>query len=159
MLGATALADFRSALRGSVLVRGDPEYDATRQLFNAMIDHRPTLVARCSGAADVVASVGFARAHGLAVSVRGGGHNVSGKAVVDDGLMIDLAPMKSCRIDRAGLTSFRAGPIRQFDGGASIRSGSTMAPSRKPAPPGPSAALQPAPRRMIGLENRRRSTS
>jgi len=118
MLGATALADFRSALRGSVLVRGDPEYDATRQLFNAMIDHRPTLVARCSGAADVVASVGFARAHGLAVSVRGGGHNVSGKAVVDGGLMIDLAPMKSCRIDPAGRTA-RAEPgltLAEFDG-------------------------------------------
>ena len=64
-----------------------------------MIDKRPSLIVRCVSAADVVASVNLARAEGLEVSVRGGGHNVSGKAVCEGGLMIDLAPMKSCRVD------------------------------------------------------------
>jgi len=85
-----ALNDLRSALRGAVLVPGDPGYDTTRQIFNAMVDKRPAAIARCVSAANVVASVQFARAHGLEVSMRGGGHNVSGKAVGDGGLMIDL---------------------------------------------------------------------
>src|SRR5262245_18973994 len=109
MITDSALVDFRSAIRGSVLTPRDPEYDSTRQVFNAMIDHRPALSARCMSAADVVACIGFARANGLAVSVRGGGHNASGKAVVDGGVMIDLAGMKSCRVDPVGLTA-RAEP-------------------------------------------------
>src|SRR5712691_6008288 len=117
MISQSALAGFRSAVRGSVLVPGDAAYDQTRQVFNAMIDHRPALIARCISAADVVACVGFAQAHGLAVSARGGGHNVSGKAVADGGLMIDLAPMKGCRIDPARRTA-RAEPgltLAEFD--------------------------------------------
>ena len=117
MISQSVLADFRSAVRGSVLVPGDPAYDETRQVFNAMIDHRPALIARCISAADVVACVGFAQAHGLAVSARGGGHNVSGKSVVDGGLMIDLGPMKSCRVDPARRTA-RAEPgltLAEFD--------------------------------------------
>ena len=91
--------DLRSALRGELLLPGDDGYDAARRIFNAMIDHRPVAIARCAGAADVVACVGFARTHGLDVSVRGGGHNVSGKAVCDGGVMVDLTPMKSVRVD------------------------------------------------------------
>jgi len=105
MTTQSALADFRSAVRGSVLSPSDDGYDAAREIFNAMIDHRPALIVRCVSAADVVACVDFARAHGLAVSARGGGHNVSGKSVVDGGLMIDLGPMKSCRVDPAGRTA------------------------------------------------------
>ena len=82
-----------------MLAPGEPDYDDARQIFNAMIDSRPALIARCATAADVLACVGFAQEHGLAVSARGGGHNVSGKAIVDGGLMIDLSPMKGCRID------------------------------------------------------------
>jgi FAD/FMN-containing dehydrogenase len=95
----TALGDFRPTLRGALLLPGDGGYDAARRIYNAMIDRRPALIARCAGAADVVACVAFARAHGLDVSVRGGGHNVSGKAVCEGGLMIDLTPMKSVRVD------------------------------------------------------------
>jgi FAD/FMN-containing dehydrogenase len=94
-----ALDDLRSALRGEVLLPRDAGFDGARQIFNAMIDHRPALIARCAGAADVVTSVDFARAHRLEVSIRGGGHNVSGKAVCEGGLMIDLASMKSVRVD------------------------------------------------------------
>ncbi len=90
--------DLRSALRGQVLCPGDPGYDTTRCIFNAMIDRRPALIARCASAADVVTSVQFARAERLDVSIRGGGHNVSGKAV-GEGLMIDLSPMRGARID------------------------------------------------------------
>ena len=93
-----ALDNLRSALRGQVICAGDPAYDTTRRIFNAMIDRQPALIARCAGAADVVACVQFARAQDLDVSVRGGGHNVSGKAV-GVGLMIDLSPMKGARID------------------------------------------------------------
>lgn len=90
--------ELRSALRGQVLCPGDPDYDRGRRIYNAMIDRRPALIVRCAGAADVVTCVQFARAEGLEVSVRGGGHNVSGKAV-GEGLMIDLSPMKGVRID------------------------------------------------------------
>jgi FAD/FMN-containing dehydrogenase len=104
-----APGDLRSSLRGELLLPGDDCYDAARRIFNAMIDRRPGAIARCTGAADVVACVGFARAHGLDVSVRGGGHNVSGKAVCDGGLMIDLTPMKSVRVDPVRRTA-RAEP-------------------------------------------------
>jgi len=101
VISTPALEDLRSAVRGEVLLPQDARYDDARQIFNAMIDHRPALIARCAGAADVVTCVDFARAHGLEVSIRGGGHNVSGKAVCDGGLMIDLASMKSTRVDPA----------------------------------------------------------
>jgi FAD/FMN-containing dehydrogenase len=117
MISQSARADLRSAVRGSVLAPGDTAYDETRQIFNAMIDHRPALIARCIGAADVVACVRFAQANGLAVSARGGGHNISGKAVVDGGLMIDLSPMKGCRVD-PGRRTVRAEPgltLAEFD--------------------------------------------
>ncbi len=99
MIRTPALEDLRAALRGGVLLPPDAGYDDARRIFNAMIDHRPALIARCAGAADVVTCVDFARAHGLEVSIRGGGHNVSGKAVCDGGLMIDLAAMRSVRVD------------------------------------------------------------
>src|SRR5262247_3257344 len=97
-ISGPAVDNLRSALRGQVLCPGDPGYDTARRIFNAMIDRRPVLIARCAGAADVVAAVQFARAEALEVSVRGGGHNVSGKAV-GEGLMIDLSPMKGVRVD------------------------------------------------------------
>ncbi|HSC26465.1 MAG TPA: FAD-binding protein, partial [Vicinamibacterales bacterium] len=81
MIKQRALDEFRSTLRGDVLLPQDADYEATRRIFNAMIDKRPALIARCAGAADVIACIGFARAQAIEVSVRGGGHNVSGKAV------------------------------------------------------------------------------
>jgi FAD/FMN-containing dehydrogenase len=96
-----AYAELGAALRGRLLRPGADGYDDARAVFNAMIDRRPAAIARCAGAADVMACVAFARAHGLEVSVRGGGHNVSGQAVCDGGLMIDLAAMRGLRIDPA----------------------------------------------------------
>jgi len=94
-----ALEELRARLRGDVLTPTDAGYDASRQIFNAMIDRRPAIIARCADAADVVTCVGFARAQGLEVSVCGGGHSVAGKAVCDGALMIDLATMKGIRVD------------------------------------------------------------
>jgi FAD/FMN-containing dehydrogenase len=93
------VAEFQDRLRGPLLSRSDDGYDAARTVWNAMIDRRPALIARCVGAADVMASVQFAWEHDLLVSMRGGGHNVAGKAVCDDGLMIDLSLMKGIRVD------------------------------------------------------------
>ncbi|MET3843779.1 FAD-binding protein [Bradyrhizobium sp. OAE829] len=109
MVKEAELAELRKAIRGSVLTPGDIGYAAARQIFNAMIDCRPALIARCATAADIRACVGFAQAHGLVVSVCSGGHNVSGKAVIDGGLMIDLSLMKGCRIDPVRRTA-RAEP-------------------------------------------------
>jgi FAD/FMN-containing dehydrogenase len=73
--------------------------DVVRKVWNRIVDKRPALIARCGGAPDVIQCVEFARDHDLLVSVRGGGHNYAGKSVCDDGLMIDLSPMKGIRVD------------------------------------------------------------
>ena len=96
---AQSITDFKAKLRGTLIQPGDSDYDAVRVVWNGMIDRRPSLIARCHGAADVIASVDFARSHGLLVAVRGGGHNVAGYAVCDGGLMIDLSLMRAIRVD------------------------------------------------------------
>ena len=93
------ITDFRARLRGELIQPGESGYDATRVVWNGMIDRRPSLIARCRGVADVIASVDFARSHGLRVAVRGGGHNAAGYAVCDGGLMIDLSLMRAVRVD------------------------------------------------------------
>ena len=104
VLNAEVIEQFHTGLRGDHLLRSDDGYDAARKIYNAMIEHRPAIIARCVGAADVISAVNFARNNGLLVSVRGGGHNVSGNAVCDGGLMIDLSPMKSVHVDPQGKT-------------------------------------------------------
>lgn len=94
-----------ASLRGQLLTREAPGYDQARTVWNAMIDRRPALIARCAGAADVVRVVRFAGEHGLPVAVRGGGHNIAGNAVCDGGLMIDLGPMKSVRVNPGARTA------------------------------------------------------
>ena len=95
---------------GGELVRdGDPGYDESRAVFNAGIDRRPALVARCTGVADVIAALGFAREQGLPVSVRGGSHSVAGHAVLDGGVVIDLRPMNRVRVDPEQRTAWCGG--------------------------------------------------
>ncbi len=106
VLDATAVDGLRSRMRGPVLTAADAGYDAARRIWNAMIDKRPALIARCAGAADVVEAVRFAAAHEVLVSVRGGGHNVAGTAVCDSGLMIDLSPMKGIHVDPVARTAW-----------------------------------------------------
>ena len=98
-LQSEIVAGFKTQLRGNVLLPGDADYDEVRQIWNGMIDRRPALIARCTSAEDVVQSVKFARQHDLLVSIRGGGHNIAGNAVCDDGLMIDLSLMKGVQVD------------------------------------------------------------
>ncbi|HEY0857762.1 MAG TPA: FAD-binding oxidoreductase [Albitalea sp.] len=95
------LQAFKAGFRGSVLAPGDPAYDETRQIWNAMIDRRPGLIVRCTGSVDVLQAMRFARQHRLLHSVRGGGHHIAGLAVCDGGLMIDLSPMRGVWVDAA----------------------------------------------------------
>lgn len=96
---------FQAGLRGVLLRPGAAGYDDARTIHNGMIDRRPALIARCAGAADVLACVRFARAHDVLVSVRGGGHGVAGAAVCEGGLMIDLSPMQSVHVDPQARTA------------------------------------------------------
>ncbi|HEV2334028.1 MAG TPA: FAD-binding oxidoreductase [Stellaceae bacterium] len=105
ILEEAAVEEFAAGLRGPLLRPGDGGYDAARIVWNGMIDRRPALIARCAGVADVMAAVRFARTHGVLVSVKGGGHNITGNAVCEGGLMIDLSPMKSVRVDLAKQTA------------------------------------------------------
>lgn len=98
-------AALKASLRGTLLHPADQGYDEARTIWNAMIDKRPAMIVRCAGVADVINAVNFARTHDLLVAVRGGGHNVAGNAVCDDGIMIDLSPMKSVRVDPARRTA------------------------------------------------------
>lgn len=98
-IAADALDALCRAVRGAILLPGDAGYEAARTVWNAMIDRKPGLIVQCAGAADVIAAVRFAHAHGLLVAVKGAGHNIAGSAVCDGGLMLDLSPMKSVRVD------------------------------------------------------------
>ena len=101
---AERLDTFRASLSGSVLQPGDDAYDEARRVHNGLIDRRPALIARCRNTADVSDAVRYAREAGLEICVRGGGHNVAGRAVVDDALMIDLSPMRGIYVDRNART-------------------------------------------------------
>ena len=103
-LDEQAVAALRSQLRGELAEPGDAQYDEVRKVYNAMIDKHPALIARCADVADVINSVNFAREHHLTVAIRGGGHNGPGLGTVDDGLVIDLSPMRGVRVDPANST-------------------------------------------------------
>ena len=98
-LSQETIQTFQEQLRGQIIQAGDPDYDDARQVWNAMIDKYPALIARCTGADDVIAAVNFAREHDLPLAVRSGGHNVAGNAVCDDGLVIDLSLMNKVLVD------------------------------------------------------------
>ena len=89
----------RLQLRGELILPGGAGYDAARKVYNAMIDKRPALIARCTDAADVIAAVTFAREKGVALAVRSGGHNAAGLGVWDDALVVDLSPLRYVRVD------------------------------------------------------------
>jgi FAD/FMN-containing dehydrogenase len=91
--------------RGQLITADHPDYDTARAVWNGRIDRRPRLIARCSGTADAVAAVRFARDHELEIAVRGGGHNVAGTAVCDDGIVVDLSAMRAVGVDRARRTA------------------------------------------------------
>ncbi len=99
VLDPSAIAALRSRLRGPLLLPGDPGYDDARSLWNAMIERRPALVVRCLGVGDVVTAVEFVREHGLALTIKGGGHNISGLAVGEGAVMLDMSQMRGVRVD------------------------------------------------------------
>ncbi|MFP4626507.1 MAG: FAD-binding oxidoreductase [Natronomonas sp.] len=113
-LEPTTVESFGDHLQGNVLRPGDEGYDEARTVWNAMIDKEPAVIVQCTGAADVIAAVNFARDLDLPLAVKGGGHNVSGLAVCDDGMAIDLSPMNAVRVD----------PEAQI---ARVQAGATMA--------------------------------
>jgi FAD/FMN-containing dehydrogenase len=94
-----AVEDLKLQIRGDVLLPSDADYDQARKIWNGMIDKRPALIVRCTGTADVIDAVKFAREHNILVSVRGGGHNVAGNALVDNGMVIDLSRMRGIHVD------------------------------------------------------------
>lgn len=95
----------QAALRGELIDPAHPRYEAERRVYNAMIDKRPAAIARCADVADVISAVRFAGAHNLLLAVRGGGHNGPGHGTCDDGLVLDLAPMKGIRVDPVARTA------------------------------------------------------
>jgi FAD/FMN-containing dehydrogenase len=104
-LDPAVIDEFIAKIHGTSIRPGDHAYDDARAVRNGLIDRRPALIARASGVADVVDAVTFARDHGLLLSVRGGGHNVAGNAVNDDGLVIDLSAMRAVHVDPAVRTA------------------------------------------------------
>ena len=105
MLPDDMVDQLRASLQGQLLSAGAPGYDEARTIWNAMIDRHPALIARCASTDDVTHAVRFARENTLLLSVRGGGHNIAGNAVCEDGLMLDLTPMKTIAVDRASRTA------------------------------------------------------
>jgi len=99
VLDERAVSTFKAGLRGKLFRPGDEGYDEARKVWNGMIDRRPALIARCAGVADVIAAVSFAREQQLPVAIRGGSHNVTGNAVCEGGVVIDLSNMKGIRVD------------------------------------------------------------
>src|SRR5690554_4510255 len=90
---------FRNDFQGQIYTPDDPGYDDARRIWNAHINKYPLIIACCSGVADVMAALNFSRQNNLTVAVRGGGHNVGGRALCDGGLVIDLSAMKSVHVD------------------------------------------------------------
>lgn len=109
------IQDLASRIRGQLLVPGDRDYDDVRRIWNGMIDRRPALIVRCLGVGDVIDAVNFGRDNKLDIAIRGGGHNVAGNAVCDDGLMIDLSLMRSCIVDPQAKTAWVQGGCKLGD--------------------------------------------
>jgi FAD/FMN-containing dehydrogenase len=104
MLNENSIADFKANLRGRLIEPGDKDYDDVRKVYNGMIRKKPRLIARCADVADVIRSVNFAREKDLLLAIRGGGHNAGGLGICDDGLVIDLSPIKYTQVDPAART-------------------------------------------------------
>src|SRR5882724_7783788 len=98
------IAKFKGQLRGGLIEPTDEEYEKERRVYNAMIDRKPRLIAKCADVADVMTAIHFGRKNDLRVSIRSGGHNAGGLGVCDDGLVIDLSPIKYVHVDLAART-------------------------------------------------------
>ena len=109
-LAEASLQELRDVVRGEIVTPGDDGYEEASRIWNGAHDgHRPALVVRCTGVADVCAAVGFARRHELEIAVRGGGHSIAGFSTVDGGIVIDLGPMNHVRIDTSARRAYVGG--------------------------------------------------
>jgi FAD/FMN-containing dehydrogenase len=108
-MGEPVITNLKTQVRGDVIVPGEERYDEARKVYNAMIDKRPSVIVRCTGVADVIAAVKAARALGISVAVRGGGHSVPGFGTADDALVVDLSRMKGIRVNPAAKTASAEG--------------------------------------------------
>ena len=111
LLEDATLHTFKAHVRGTVLCPGDADYETGRKVWTAMIDKRPALIVRCTGVADVMAAVNFAREHQLRVAVRGGAHNFAGYATCDGGIVIDLSPLQGIHVDSQRRTARAQGGV------------------------------------------------
>jgi len=99
MIDQATIEEFKLNLRGQLILPGDEDYDEACKIYNAMIERRPGLIARCADVGDVMAAVNFARENDVLVAIRGGGHNGPGLGTCDDGLVIDMSAIKYTRVD------------------------------------------------------------
>lgn len=122
MITSSKIDQLKATFRGGLFSPGDNGYDDARRIWNAMIDKHPALIARCTSASDVVSAVNFARDNSLLLAVRGGGHNVAGSALCDDGLVIDLSQMNNVRVDPAKRRAIVDGgaTLADFDAAAQV---------------------------------------
>jgi FAD/FMN-containing dehydrogenase len=104
-LDESAFAELSASFRGTLVRPGEETYDEHRRIWNGSIDRFPALIARCEGVADVIAAIKYARNNGLTIAIRGGGHSFPGHSVCDDGIVIDLGPMKGIRVDPQARTA------------------------------------------------------
>jgi FAD/FMN-containing dehydrogenase len=104
-LDPAALSALQEGFRGQLVLRSDSDYDERRKIWNGSIDRRPALIARCAGVADVIAAVRFARASGFEVALRSGGHSYPGLSMCDDGMVVDMSPMRGIRVDPEARTA------------------------------------------------------
>ena len=111
LLADEQVKEWRAGFAGTVVAPGDPSYDEVRRIHNGLVDKRPALIVRCAGVDDVAAAVRLGREADLEISVRGGGHNVAGKAVTDGGVMIDLSLLKEIKVDPVGRTISAGGGV------------------------------------------------
>ena len=123
-----SLNELRQSMAGGVVGPEDAEYDAARRCFNALVDRRPAVIARCVGAGDVAAAFDFARTHELEVAVRGGGHNPAGHCVCDGGLVVDLSLMRSVEVDGDARTALADGGATWLDFDAATQSRGLVTP-------------------------------
>ena len=98
-LQVSKIEELQGGFKGEILLPSDGAYDSARQIWNAMIQKRPAVIVRCATTSDVVRAVNFARDNRLLLAVRGGGHNIAGSAICDDGLVIDLSQMKAAQVE------------------------------------------------------------
>jgi len=112
-MDTSAVAALKAQARGEVILPGDENYDKARAVYNAMINKRPSIVIRCADVTDVIAAVKSARAQGLSVAIRGGGHSVPGFGTADDALVVDLGRMRGIRVDPVSKTA-------QAEGGCTL---------------------------------------